>query len=74
MIGISFKVGDIKQVRQAFSLPYLFNMSRAELVSASHMLSVQHAAYLSCGVPKQVRDDFGVVFDLITTTFHHQQE
>jgi hypothetical protein len=30
----------------------------AELVSVPHMLSVLHAGHLSCGIPKQVRDDF----------------
>ncbi|MCS3733600.1 hypothetical protein FHS10_001537 [Mucilaginibacter dorajii] len=30
----------------------------AELVSAPHSLSIHHADYLSCRVPKQVRDDF----------------
>ena len=30
----------------------------AELVSVPHMLSILHASHLSCGIPKQVRDDF----------------
>jgi len=30
----------------------------AELVSAPHMLSVLHAGHLSCGILKQVQDDF----------------
>jgi len=29
----------------------------AEFISASHMLSDRHAVDLSCGIPKQVRDD-----------------
>jgi len=30
----------------------------AELVSAPHLLSIHHAGHLSCGVLKQVQDDF----------------
>jgi hypothetical protein len=33
----------------------------AELVSAPHMLSVLQAVHLSCGILKQVQDDFSFI-------------
>ncbi len=44
------------------------------IISAPHMLSIQHAGHLSCGVLKQVQDDFAFILPflfLLLFLIHH---